>query len=192
MFFIKNKPEQIINIISRANALNKSDYLISNKKFLTIEILRTENLDLSFFLYKLAHLNIVNMDIYKLFNGIKYFRIDFSQKIKDDDCFSLNQLIEESLNKVHNLKIKKPKILKEEIFIDCNHSKENALLKLNCVDQKGILSYIINLFDSLAIDINSAKTHTERNRTNDLFLIEKNGSFCNNTSLIIKELTESN
>ena len=131
------------------------------------------------------------MDIYKLFNGIKYFRIDFDQTIKEDDSFALHQLIEESLLQVHDLKIAKPKILEEDIFIDCNHSKENALLKLNCADQRGLLSYIINLFDGLSIDINSAKIHTKSNRVNDLFLIEKNGNFCDNTSLIIKELTEN-
>ncbi|CAA6822243.1 MAG: Possible nucleotidyltransferase [uncultured Sulfurovum sp.] len=191
MFFVKNKPESIINIITKAHALKEFDFLISNKKFLTIEILRKDNLDLSFFLYKLSHLNVVHMDIYKLFNGIKYFRIDFSEIIPENDYLSLHQLIDKALKRVHTLSITKPKILKQDIFIDCNHSKENAILKLNCSDQKGLLSYIINLFDLFNIDINSAKIHTKSNRTNDLFLIEKNGNFCNNTNLIIEELTES-
>ncbi|CAA6809088.1 MAG: Possible nucleotidyltransferase [uncultured Sulfurovum sp.] len=191
MFFVKNKPQQILNIITKAHTLENNDVLISNNNFLTIEILRKDNLDLSFFLYKLSHLNVVNMDIYKLFNGIKYFRIDFSQTIEEDDFLTLNKLIEESLNQIHDLKIKKPKILEKDIFIDCHHSKENALLRVNCLDQKGLLSYIINLFDNLEVDINSAKIHTKSNRINDLFLIEKNGNFCDNTTLIIKELTES-
>ena len=48
-----------------------------------------------------------------------------------------------------------------------------------------------NTIDKLGIDISSAKIHTKMNRINDLFLIEKNGNFCNNTKRIIKELTES-
>jgi [protein-PII] uridylyltransferase len=191
MFFIKNQPEKIIEIISRVKTLDSYHYQISNNNFLTIEICRRDNLDLSYFLYKLSYLNVINMDIYKLFDGIKYFRIDFSEKIHDDDFLQLEELILESLHNVHELKINKPHILKEDIYINCNHSKENAIMKLNCVDQKGLLSYVINLFDKLSIDINSAKNHTKRNRINDLFLIEKNGNFCNNTTLIIKELSES-
>jgi [protein-PII] uridylyltransferase len=53
-------------------------------------------------------------------------------------------------------------------------------MKINCPNQKGLLSYVIKLFDNLNIDISSAKIHTKMNRINDLFLIEKNGNFCNN------------
>ncbi|HHD75194.1 MAG TPA: HD domain-containing protein, partial [Campylobacterales bacterium] len=191
MFFIKNKPEEIIRIITQANNLKEYDFKISTDNFLTIEIYRKENFNLSYLLYKLAHLNVINMDIYKLFDQIKYFRIDFSETIQEDDYFRVEQLILESLASTQNLTIQAPNILKENIFIDCNHSKENAIMQLNCVDQKALLSYVINLFDTLGIDINSAKSHTKRNRVNDLFLIEKNGNFCNNTNLIIKELTEN-
>jgi len=191
LFFIKNKPNKIIEIINRGEKFDAYDYQISNKNFLTIEICRRDNFDVSYFLYKLSYLNVINMDIYKLFDGIKYFRIDFADTIHEDDYLHVEELIIESLTKIHTLKIKKPHILKENIFIDCNHSKENAIMKLDCADQKGLLSYLINLFDTLNIEINSAKVHTKRNRTNDLFLIEKNGNFCDNTHLIIKELTEN-
>ncbi len=191
MFFIKNKPQRIISIVKRAQAVIEYDYRISNEKFLTIEILRKNNLDLSFLLHKLSHLKIVQMDIYKLFSNIKYFRLDFSETIKEDEYLILEELIIESIKHKHTLQVKKPKILKENIFIDCDHSQEHSLLKIDSLDQKGLLSYMINLFDRLNIDISSAKIHTKMNRINDLFLIEKNGNFCNNTNLIIKELTEN-
>ena len=190
-FFIKNRPQHIINIVQKAHSLKEYDYLISNENFLTIEILRKENLDLSFLLYKLSRLHLVQMDIYKLFSGIKYFRLDFNEPIEEGDYIELHEIIVEALCTVHTLTINKPKILEKNIFIDCNHSQEHSMLTLNCSDQKGLLAYIINLFDSLKIDINSAKIHTKMSRVNDLFLIEKNGNFCNNTKLIIKALTEN-
>ncbi len=189
-FFIKNTPQQIINIVKRTSELKDYDYVISNEKFLTIEILRKDNFDVSYLLYKLSRLDIVQMDIYKLFSDIKYFRIDFNETIEEGDYIELQELIIDSLNNIHKLNIKKPKILEKNILIDCKHSQEHAILQLNCSNQKGLLTYIINLFDSLNIDISSAKIHTKMNRVNDLFLIEKNGNFCNNTSYIIKELTE--
>ena len=189
-FFIKNTPQRIINIVKKASELNDYDYVISNDKFLTIEILRRDNFDVSYLLYRLSRLDIVQMDIYKLFSGIKYFRLDFNETIEEGDYIELQELIVDSLNSIHRLNIKKPKILEKNILIDCKHSQEHAMLQLNCADQKGLLAYIINLFDTLNIDISSAKIHTKMNRVNDLFLIEKNGNFCNNTNLIIKELTE--
>jgi len=191
LFFIKNTPERIIRIVQKAQSLNNNDFIISNNKFLTIEILRENNLDLGFLLHKLDRLDIVQMDIYKLFSGIKYFRIDFNETINSDEEHDLYEIITDSLNKEHNLNLNKPKITEKEIFIDCNHSQEHAMMTLNCANQKGLLTYVIHLFDTLKVDITSAKIHTKMNRVNDLFLIEKNGNFCNNTKHIIKELTES-
>jgi [protein-PII] uridylyltransferase len=191
MFFIKNRPQRIVNIVQKAQELKDYDFVISNNKFLTIELLRKGNFDLSYLLQKLLRLDVVSLDIYKLFSNIKYFRIDFNEKLNDENLIDIHDLLIEALTKTHELKIKKPKILEKNIFIDCEHSKEHAMLKIDCPNQKGLLSYVIKLFDNLQIDISSAKIHTKMNRINDLFLIEKNGNFCDNTSLIIKELTEN-
>jgi [protein-PII] uridylyltransferase len=191
MFFIKNTPQRIINIIEHTQELKDYDFLISNTHSLTIEILRKNNLDLSFLLHKLSHLEIVQMDIYKLFSGIKYFRIDFAETISSDEKLYLTEVIHSALEKEHVLTLNKPNINPKNIHIDCNHSKEHAIMKLNCSNQKGVLSYLLKIFDRLKIDIASAKIHTKMNRVNDLFLIRKNGNFCNNIEQIIKELTES-
>ena len=191
IFFINNSPERIISIVSNAQQLNDYEFIITNNKFLTIEILRQNNLDLSYLLHRLSHLEIVEMNIYKLFSGIKYFRIDFNKTIHKDDELHLYEIITKSLTQEHKLKLEKPLIQAKDIFIDCNHSQEHAIMKLNSINQKGLLSYLIHLFDRLKIDINTAKIHTKMNRVNDLFLIEKNGNFCNNTKRIITELTES-
>ena len=191
MFFIKNTPQRIISIVEKAQQLKDYEFVISNTHSLSIEILRKNNLALSFLLHKLSDLEIVQMDIYKLFSGIKYFRIDFAETINSDEKLYLEEIITSALEKKHILSLKKPNINEKNIHIDCNHSKEHAIMKLNCSNQKGLLSYLINIFERLKIDIGSAKIHTKMNRVNDLFLIEKNGNFCNNTKQIIKELTES-
>ncbi len=190
IFFIKNTPQQIISIVKKAQTLKDYDFFISHNHYLTIEILRKDNFDLSFLLHKLSNLDIVQVDIYKLFSGIKYFKIDFAQNIDIDDEFYLQKIILSALEKEHKLSLLKPNIDIKNIDIDCNHSKEHAVMRLNCSNQKGLLSYLINIFDSFKVDISSAKVHTKMNRVNDLFLIEKNGNFCNNTEQIIKKLTE--
>jgi len=130
------------------------------------------------------------MDIYKLFSGIKYFRIDFNETLDEGDYIHLHEVINSALEDVHKLKLKRPNIDSKDIHVDCHHSKEHAIMQINCNNKKGLLSYIINIFDNLGIDISSAKIHTKMNRVNDLFLIEKNGNFCHNTNTILKELME--
>ncbi|MBU1667741.1 HD domain-containing protein [bacterium] len=190
LLFIKYTPQRIVTIAQEAEKLDKYHFMITNDKFLTIEILRKENLDLSYLLHKLSRLNIVQMDIFKLFSGIKYFKIDFDETISEGDYNHLHEIIITALTKEQPLKLNKPSINIEDIYINCNHSKEHAMMKLTCNNQKGLLSYLIQVFDHLKVDITSAKIHTKMNKVNDLFLIEKNGNFCNNTNLIIKELTE--
>jgi [protein-PII] uridylyltransferase len=62
-------------------------------------------------------------------------------------------------------------------------------MHLKSKNQKGLLAYVIDLFDSMGIDIVTAKVHTLKNRVRDMFLIEKNGNFCHNVNTIIEKLT---
>ena len=190
LLFMKYSPEKIIDIANKSNILDDYIFSIDNSKFLTIEIIRKNNLDLSYLLNKLRRLDIVNMDICKLFNGIKYFNLEFNEVVDSSELILIEEIIIEALNCTKPLNLPQPDIKRKEIKIDCNHSNEHATMIVNCKNQKGILCYIINIFDNLGIDITSAKIHTKTNRVNDLFLIEKNGNFCSNTDLIIKELTK--
>ncbi len=190
LLFIKYSPQKIIDIAKKSDKLEDYIFYIDNSGFLTIEIIRKNNFDLSYFLNKLRKLDIVNMDICKLFKGIKYFNIEFNIRIEDNELMIIEDIIYDALNNIHQLNLPKPDIKEDEVEIDCNHSKEYAMMRINCKDQKGILCYTMAIFDNLGIDITSAKIYTQGKKINDLFLIEKNGNFCNNTNLIIKELTE--
>lgn len=190
LLFMKYSPERIVAIAQKAEKLDNYEFVISNNKFLTIEILRKNNLDLTYLLHKLSRLNIVHMDIFKLFSGIKYFKIDFDETIEEGDYRDLHEILTTALTKEQSIKVNKPLIRIEDIYVNCHHSKEHAIMKLTCSNQKGLLSYLIQVFDHFKINITSAKIHTKMNKVNDLFLIEKNGNFCDNTSEFIKELTE--
>jgi len=64
------------------------------------------------------------------------------------------------------------------------------MLRLNTKDQKGLIAYLISIFDSMGIDIVTAKIHTLKKQTRDLFLIDKNGNFCHNRDTITEKLTK--
>ena len=190
LLFIKYTPERIIEIAKKSYGLTDYIYSIKNSNYLTIEIIRKDNLDLSYLLSKLIRLELVNLDIFKLFDGIKYFNLEFNEVVDSDEIIYIEHVIDRALNEVRSLKLLKPYIKRDEVEINCEHSREHAVMRVNCKKQKGTLCYIMNLFDSLGIDITSSKKYSKGNRVNFLFLIEKNGNFCNNINLIIKELTE--
>ena len=187
--FIKYTTPRIIEITKQALEIDTYDYIITNEKFLTIEIIKKERLDLGYLLAKLSNLNLVNIDIIRLFDGKKYFKIDFNQKVQEDEISYIKFLIEESFKEQKEPNIKKPQIKKEEIIIDCNHSTDYALLKLHTKDQKGLLAYLMIIFEKLNVEIVSSKTYTHKKYVDDIFLIEKNGNFCSNKELIKQELT---
>jgi len=147
-------------------------------------------LNLSYLLDKLSNLDVVNMDICKLFNGFKYFKIDFSETITIEEIDFLDDIISNSFSIKSQEKSISASIQKKEVEIDCEHSKTYAIMHLNTKNQKGLLSYIIDMFDIMGIDIVTAKVHTIKNRARDMFLIEKNGNFCHNTDKIIEKLTQ--
>ena len=190
LFFIKHSIDEIIDVSLMAKDIKDFKYKIKNDNYLTIEIIRKVPLNLGFLLGKLSFLDVATMEVFKLFDDIKYFKIEFLEKIEYENLNFIEQIIKDSFDMQKNIKLKKPLIKKDEIKVDCEHSKTYATLFLNVKNQKGLLAYIAALFDKYGIDIATAKVYTIKNRAKDLFLIEKNGNFCNNKEIILKKLIE--
>ncbi len=188
--FLKYKAEDIIKFAIRANNISRFDYKIFNQEHLRIRITRAVPLNLGFLLGKLQFLNISQMGIYKLFDDKKFFEIIFDEQIDDEDLLFIEDIINQSFDMSKTIKLKKPIITKDEIFINCNHTEELAQLKLDTKDQKGLFSYIAKVFDDFDIEINSAKIQSNKGKAHDMLLISKNGNFCNNKDKIVNKLTQ--
>ena len=189
LLFLKYDSNKIIEIAQNALKTENYTFILSNTHFLSIEILRKDILNLGYLLAKLSNLEVVNMDISKLFGNYKYFKIDFSETVTPEDILRIEQIIHDAFVIQERGILSTPKIKSSEIRIDTEHSKTFAALYLNTLNQKGLLAFVIDIFDAEGLDIASAKIHTIKNRTRDIFLIEKNGNFCHNTQLITKRLT---
>ncbi len=189
LLFLRYNTKRILAITKKAFETKNYEFSINNDKYLTIEVIRRDDFNLSYLLAKLSSLNVVNMDISKLFDDLKYFKIDFSQTVDAEDIGFIEEMIHNAFKpgKISTPQI--PHIDPSEIQIDCEHSKTYAAMHLNCKDQKGLLAYIINIFDDMGIDIATAKIHTLKSRVRDMFLIEKHGNFCHNVETIIDKLT---
>jgi [protein-PII] uridylyltransferase len=188
LLFLRYRPQRIVDISKKALETSSYEYYITNHDYLTIEIIRSGTFNLSYLLGKLSTLDIVNMDICKLFNELKYFKIDFAQKVSEEEIGFIEEFIQQAYETTQVKSAYIPSIQEEDIDVDCEHSKTYALMHLKSKNQKGLLAYIIEMFDSMEIDIVTAKVHTLKNRVRDMFLIEKNGNFCHNVDTIIRKL----
>ena len=189
LLFLRYRPQRIVDISKKAFETKQYEYHISNQAYLTIEIIRKNNLNLAYLLSKLSNLDVVNMDICKLFDELKYFKIDFAQKVDEEEICFIEDFIHDAFTHTYKTVDDVVEIYKEDIDIDCEHSPSYALMHLRSKNQKGLLACIIELFDEMGIDIVTAKVHTLKNRVRDMFLIEKNGNFCHNVDKIVEKLT---
>ena len=190
LLFFKYTPKEITDISVWCFGLkNDFDYKISSNENLSIEIIRKKEFNLGYFLSKLSRYSVVNMDIFKFFGGIKYFKIEFLDKVKEKaDLLFIEDVIKNSFDMDKKPKLHPLLIKENEITIDCQHSRSYASFKINTKDQKGLLANIMSVFDDIGVDIASAKIQTIKNRARNLVLIEKNGNFCKNKARIVKRL----
>ncbi len=190
IFFIKYNPSQIIQISKWAHNLKTKeyDYKVDVSSHLSITIIRKHELNLGYLLGKLSSLNVASMDIFKLFGGIKYFKIDFLENIEKDELLYIKEIVENSFDMSKKIFFKTPVIYEKELHFDCKHSKTYAKMALHTKDQKAIIAHIISIFDHFGVDISTAKIQTIKNRTHNLFLIEKNGKFCDNLEKIKEKI----
>ena len=189
LFFLKYKSDQIIKIAKLAYETDTFTYKIQTKPYLIIEIIKNEDFNIGYLLGKLGYLNLVNMEIYKLFDEKKYFRLEFNEDIYNDDISMINELIENSFDMGKKTKLTKPVILKNEIDLDCEHSMTYAKMSIHTKDQKGLMAYVMSKLDEKGIDIAMAKIQTIKRRTRNLILIEKTLYLCENKNKILGILT---
>jgi [protein-PII] uridylyltransferase len=187
--FLKYKALDMIKIAMYANSTTDFYYTINNDDILTIRITRAVPLNLGYLLGKINFLSITSMGIYKLFDDKKFFEIIFDDTIDNNELPYIEEIIKNSFDMKKTIKIKKPIIATSDITIDCEHTETLAQIKITTKDQKSLFAYIAKVFDNFNIEIHSAKIYSNKGKTNDLLLIEKNGNFCINKKDIIKRLT---
>ncbi|BCD68358.1 HD domain-containing protein [Nitratiruptor sp. YY09-18] len=191
LFFIRHTSSEIIDIAKRAYETQKYSYHIWNDEYLKIEIIRQVPINLGYLLGKLSYLDVASMEVFKLFDERKYFRIEFLETDEQNIDY-IRQVIENSFDMSKKIKLSKPIIDQSGIKIECNHSKTYAMMSLEAPNQKGLLAYVSKIFDEFGIDIATAKINTIRNKAKDLFLIEKNGKFCSKKEEILEKLVGVN
>ncbi|MDD2265205.1 HD domain-containing protein [Sulfuricurvum sp.] len=188
LFFFKHTPSDILAISKEAFQCQTFTYQLNIDGGLIIHIFRKIPLNLGYLLGKLSYLDVASMDIFTLFDSIKYFKIEFLQRPREGTMEQIEMIVEEAFDMTKKIDLPKPVIKPNEITIDCDHSIHYAQLNLNTTNQRGLLAYFVQCFDEANINIATAKIHTNKNMARDHFLIEKQHRMCDNAREIINKL----
>lgn len=185
-FFIKHKPHEILKIAIGAKNINSYEFEIENRSHLSISIIKSQELNVGYLLGKLGYLDLINMEIFKLYDNKKYFKIDFHERVQEGDIASIKKLIRDSFDMNKSTTLCKPIIRDNEIDMDYEHSKSLIKLTVNTKNQKGLMAYMMSVFDDENIDVSTAKIQTIKNRARNLFLIEKKINLCKDKDKILE------
>ncbi len=189
LFFFKHTPQDILSIAKLAKETKEYSFRISAKPALSIEIFRRKPLNVGYLLASLSQFDVAGMEIFTLFDDIKYFKIEFQEAIEESMIKEVEYIIEDSFDMSKQIKLKNIMIKKEEITIDCEHSMVHANLTLKTKNQKGLLAFVMQKFEELGINIATAKIHSNKKTVRDTFLITKQNNLCDNTQKIYEALT---
>jgi len=190
LFFFKHSADEILDIYKIAKEIKEYNFIIKNKSTLTIEIYRKIPINIGFLLASLANLDVASMEIFTLFDGVKYFRIDFIKNVDGNELVEVQDIIDSSFDMSREVYVQNVIIEKEDIRLNCEHSKTHAEVSVQTKNQKGLLSYIMNVFEELNINIITAKIHSSKYKARDSFLIEKQHKLCDNDDKIFELLTK--
>ncbi|HIM75490.1 MAG TPA: HD domain-containing protein [Campylobacterales bacterium] len=190
LFFFKRTPQNIIEVAQKARETKEYSFTLKNENSLSIEIFRKTPLNLGFLLASLSHISVASMEIFTLFDDIKYFKIEFIQKLDESELFLVEQKIDAAFDMSKKTKLKDIVIKREEISIDFEHSLTHAEILIHTKNQNGLLAYVMHCFDVLNINIVTAKIHSSKYKVRDSFLMDKHNDICNNAELIYDMLTK--
>ena len=191
LFFFKHTPQDIINIAKIAKETKEYSFRVKNVNSLSIEIYRRIPLNIGYLLATLAHLNVASMEIFTLFDDIKYFKIEFIQNVDSNVLVEVQDTIDRAFDMTQEVKLKEIHIKPEEISIDCEHSLTHAELTIHTSNQIGLLAYVMDKFEKLNINIITAKIHSSKYKVRDSFLMEKQHDICNNVEKIYDLLSNN-
>jgi [protein-PII] uridylyltransferase len=190
LFFFKHTAQNILEIAKKARETKEYSFTTHSEKSLTIEIYRKIPINLGYLLASLSHLSVASMEIFTLFDDIKYFKIEFIQHINGSELVYIEEKIDAAFDMQRVVELKNVEIKREEISVDCEHSMTHAEVSIHTKNQKGLLAYVMHRFEELNINIITAKIHSSKYKVRDSFLMDKQNNICNNVENIYDMLTK--
>ena len=180
LLFLKYTQQQIIDIALKANDCSNINLELTSH---SVKIITKSSWNMAMVLWELRNLDLAYMEIFELFDGKSYIRLDYNSKIEN----SQNQIIQALCSK-DNPQCDKPVILSNEIGFDMNYSQNYAKLNINSKDQRGFMVYILSMLSKFQIKLANARIQTIKNRTRNVLLLHIEDKLKGKIDQFLKEI----
>ena len=180
LLFLKYTQQQIIDIALKANDCSNINLELTSH---SVKIITKSSWNMAMVLWELRNLDLAYMEIFELFDGKSYIRLDYNSKIEN----SQNQIIQALCSK-DNPQCDKPVILSNEISFDMNYSQNYAKLNINSKDQRGFMVYILSMLSKFQIKLANARIQTIKNRTRNVLLLHIEDQLKGKIDQFLKEI----
>lgn len=192
LMFIKYPPSEIVRIALWANSCSNISINIQNKDSFCVEIITKRGWNITMVLGKLSDLDLAYMEIFELFDNKVFIKLEYNHVASKEQMKNMETMIIGALCDKQKAKTAKPIIYENEISLDKDHSKIYAKININAKDQRGLMAYVLSIFEKFDIKVANVRAQTIKNRTRNLFLIQKDNNLDKNYEAILNLIVTRN
>lgn len=192
LLFIKYQPIKIIKLALWAKDCANIAIKIENKDSFCIKIITKYGWNMTMVLNKLSHLDLAYMEIFELFDGKFFVKLEYNKSANIYELENMETTIMKALCDKQKANTIKPLIFENEVNFDKSHSKIYAKININAKDQRGLMAYVLGIFEDFGIKVANARIQTIKNRTRNLFLIQKSENLLDHIDEILNLIITKN
>lgn len=145
----------------------------NNEDEFCIEMIVKQGWNMVMVLNKLNHLDLEYMEIYELFDDKFFAKLKYSKKADQNEIKSMQNMIISALCDKTKPNLTKPEIKQNEFKFEPSYSQNYAKITINAKNQRGFMAFILSIFEKFDLKVANARIQTIKNRTRNLFLVEK-------------------
>ncbi len=187
LLFVKYSPAEILNVASFAKERLGINVRVTNGDSLCVEMVVKSGWNVVGVLQALGEFDLVYMEIFELFGGKIFVLLEFARRADDENAIEKDVIGALCAAKQQVSFV--PQICVSETHFDLNHSKNIALVKINAKDQRGLMAFVLSVFEEFGVSVVSARIQTIKNRTRNLFLLKKDENLNLNYTKVLARLT---
>lgn len=190
LLFVQHQAIDIINTALWAKDCANIAINLQNKNNFCLQMIVKQGWNMIMLLNKLNHLDLEYMEIFELFDDKFFVKLQYSKKASQNEMKSMQNTIISALCDKTKPNLIKPQIKENEFKFEPLYSPNYAKFTINAKDQRGFMAFVLSVFEKFDLKVANARIQTIKNRTRNLFLIEKNANLDDKFDKIKEILTK--
>lgn len=177
LFFIFYPASEILKIASWAVECANIDLKVKSDDGFCAELIIKRGWNLTLVLSELAKYDLAYMEAFELFDNKFFIKLKYTKEVSQNELKSLHSRLIGALCDKSEPKIKPVKILENELKTNGNYLENIAKIGINAKDAQGFMAFVLSILDKCDFKLIDARIQTIKNRTRNVFLVQKDKDF---------------